>query len=80
MDKNKENKGDSFKTAIKIDSVPAEYEYLSQKYGMRNKDWRLERQKLRAKGEKHYDILDIILFSGSRMSIYFDITEFYDKY
>lgn len=79
MTKLKEKTGNLINNAIKIESVPAEYEYLSKKFGEINKDWELESQTLVERDKKYCDKMDIILFSGTRKTIYFDITDFYGK-
>lgn len=84
--------GDSIKNAIKIigarnecAGIRAEYEYLSQKFGERDKDWKLGDQScfnvynLEEKNEKIYDKMYITLSDGTKKTIYFDITEYFGK-
>jgi hypothetical protein len=79
--------GDSFKTAIIIQGaknsltgVEAEYRYLEQKFGQRNRDWKLIKQSLIHHGGKHYDLMEIQLADGAKKQLYFDITEFFGKF
>lgn len=74
---NDKNTGDPFENAIKIENVPAGYEYLSKKYGVQGKDWKLKKQRLKKEGDKYYDILYIQLISGKKKEIYFNISSFY---
>lgn len=81
-------RGGSLDDAIEIqgassteEGVRGEYQYLSNKFGERGIDWELEEQRLRSiedKG-KHYDKMDIRLADGTRKTIYFDITDFFEK-
>lgn len=80
--------GKSFDDAIKIqgaanitEGVMGEYQYLSKIFGERGIDWELEEQRLRSVEEKgkHYDKMDIRLRDGTRKTLYFDITEFFEK-
>ena len=78
-----ENKGDSFETAIKItdatemNGVDAEYGYLNKRFGPRGQAWKLIQQSLMFNNERNYDKMDIELKDGKRLSIYFDIHDFF---
>jgi hypothetical protein len=78
--------GDSLATAIVIKKTPkglsaagAELMLLTQRYGTRNKNWRLKQQDFVRVGSKMYDAYEIALADGSERSIYFDITEWIAK-
>ncbi|MHA1300793.1 MAG: hypothetical protein ACTSO9_15355 [Candidatus Helarchaeota archaeon] len=82
-----ENSGDSIENAIKIINAPdhftgvnSEYLYLSNKFGVKGKDWKLEIQSLIENEGKHYDKMEIILSDGSKKTIFFDISDFYGKF
>ncbi len=87
MVKLKENKGDSFETAIVIldaanemDGIKAEYDYLAKKFGNRGKDWKLEKQVNFQQNGKDYDVMHIVLSDKAKKEIYFDITGFFGKF
>lgn len=61
------------------EGVDAEYYYLEQRFGDRLEDWDLVSQALLDQGEKIYDRMDLTLSSGSSVTIYFDITDFFGK-
>jgi len=61
------------------EGVDAEYYYLEQRYGERPEDWDLISQALLDQGETIYDRMDLMLSSGSNVTIYFDITDFFGK-
>lgn len=82
-----DNSGQSIDDAIVIqnakgedDGVASEYYYLEQKYGERKVDWDLEYQSLVNEGDRSYDKMDIQLYDGTEITIYFDITDFFGKY
>ncbi|NVM01034.1 MAG: hypothetical protein HWN67_01745 [Candidatus Helarchaeota archaeon] len=82
-----ENSGESMETAIIIKNAPnhfegvnAEYIYISRKFGVKGKDWKLKQQSLLPKNEKHFDKMEIILSDGTEITIFFDISEFYGKF
>ena len=78
--------GDSQKNALVIHApdniagIMAEYEYLENRYGVRDVDWKLFMQSLITGNRKSYDLLTIELKDGSRKSFYFDITGFFGKF
>lgn len=57
-------------------SIDQEYEYLSARLGVRNRDWRLVTQRLLSVNGRDYDEI-IVECKGSRepVTFYFDITE-----
>ncbi len=61
------------------EGVDAEYYYLEQRYKERYDDWDLISQALLDQGETKYDRMDLMLSSGSNVTIYFDITDFFGK-
>jgi hypothetical protein len=74
--------GDSLQSAIVIKKTPkglsaagAELMLLTQRYGVRNKDWTLKQQDLVRVDSKVYDTYRVVLTDGSERSVYFDITE-----
>ncbi len=76
--------GDSNEDAVVITGVhkqheglDAEYSYISQKHGIRNKDWRVVGQTIIKEKESIFDVIEIMLGSGSdRRIYYFDVTSF----
>jgi len=57
-------------------AVGAEYYYLSQLHGKKNKDWRIAGQTLFQEGKKVYDILEVeIIESSERRIYYFDLSK-----
>ena len=78
--------GDSQKNAPVIQApdniagIMAEYEYLENRYGVRNVDWKLFMQSLIKGNGRSYDLLTIELKDGSRKSFYFDVTGFFGKF
>ena len=54
------------------EAVAAEYDYIARAYGP---DCMRDRQSLGHEGGRWYDILEIVLPGGSRLTLYFDITE-----
>jgi hypothetical protein len=78
--------GDSKKSAVVIQApdsiagIMAEYEYLENRYGIRDVDWKLFMQSLITGNGRSYDLLTIELKDGSRKSFYFDVTGFLGKF
>lgn len=57
-------------------SIAQEYEYLSGKFGVQGKDWKLIKQSLLHENGRSYDKMDIQLMPlGEEKTLYFDITE-----
>jgi hypothetical protein len=78
--------GSSMEKAVKIvgaansmEGISAEYQYLSNKYGIRGQDWNLEMQSLAQDKGKSFDVMMIVLKDGTKLSVYFDISEFFGK-
>lgn len=73
--------GETPATAIVIDAassaqgVPLEYEWIESKLPRA----RIERKVLLHIGGRTFDRFDVVLASGERRSVYFDITGFYGK-
>ena len=87
MIKFSKNSGESIEDAIKIlnasnesEGVTAEYQYLSERYGERGTDWKLERQSLLSEKGRSYDKMEIALSDGTKKTIYFDISDFFGKF
>ena len=78
--------GSSQKQAVLIhgakgenDGVAAEYKYLELLYGAEGERWNRSEQSLLEDNGRSYDELDYTL-DGKRVSIYFDITEYFGKF
>jgi hypothetical protein len=78
--------GSSIETAIIINTtssltgVQAEYNYVIDKYGQINSDWKLESQGSLHSGTRNYDRLNIQLKNGESKSYFFDTTLFFGKF
>jgi hypothetical protein len=77
--------GESPATAIIIHGAPdsgagvhSEYEFLCARFGVRGHDWEMQMQELGATDGRHWDRLTIKLANGTKRTLYFDISEFYD--
>lgn len=66
---------ESFKNAIKVKSVPEEYEYVQNDCP----DCELKFQALTEHNGRYYDIIRVVTKDGTEKSYYFDITSFYGK-
>jgi hypothetical protein len=80
------NTGKSIEDAIVIynaktdwEGVDSEYYYLEKMFGKKGIDWNLDRQSLRDVGKRYYDVMEITLSDGRKITIYFDITGFFGK-
>lgn len=74
-EKNSARDGSSIKKAIKVNSVPEEYQYVRKNcIGCEMKS-----QALTEENGKYYDILTLKDSSGKEVRYYFDITSFYGK-
>jgi hypothetical protein len=80
------NTGKSIEDAIVIynaktdwEGVDSEYYYLEKMFGKKGIDWNLDRQSLRDVGKRYYDVMEITLSDGRKLTIYFDITGFFGK-
>jgi hypothetical protein len=80
------NNGESIDDAIIIlnaqtdlEGVDAEYYYLEKRFGKKGTDWNLDQQSLMNEDGAYYDALDISISDGRTLTIYFDITDFFDK-
>lgn len=81
------NTGKSLAEAIRItgaashyESVDAEYRYLAKHYGRKDRDYCIEEQHLICDNGRHYDILKIKMKDNKKISVFFDITESYNKF
>jgi len=60
-------------------TIHQEYDYLSNKFGVRGKDWRLLKQSVKHNEGKVYDEMIIEFPSRETRILYFDITEPFNK-
>ena len=63
-----------------LDGVAAEYKYISNKHGERNRNWSLKYQFLTKKDDKHFDAMVVKLTNGQELTYYFDISMFIGKF
>ena len=68
--------GESYRTAIVVQNVPEEYQYVTDQYGRPGADWKLCSQSLVERRGKSYDVLTIRLATGRTQVFYFDISGF----
>ncbi|WP_234111431.1 DUF4919 domain-containing protein [Chryseobacterium sp. R2A-55] len=69
------NDGSSYENAIKISSVPEEYQYVKANCS----DCKLNSQSLSENKGRFFDVITVTKPDGSTKSFYFDITSFYGK-
>ncbi len=67
--------GTSFKTAIQVNSVEEEYQYIKSNCS----DCRITKQTLRFYKDKPYDVIDAHSQTEGDKTYYFDISSFYGK-
>ena len=80
--------GTSIADAIKIvgakgevDGTASEYTCLDAAFGARRDGkWKPVQQSLLNKGGKSYDLLSVQLADGSKVDVYFDITDYFGKF
>jgi hypothetical protein len=61
--------------------IPGEYAYIEKRYGERSKDWEVvTRFHGHTSDGRAFETFNIRLQNGEKVSIYFDITEFYGKF
>ena len=70
-----ERDGLTIETAIIANSIKHEYEWIRNNYA----DSQLQAQMLTKHGRKHFDVLTIVMPTGEKKNIYFDISGFYGK-
>lgn len=59
------------------EGLDAEYHYISQKHGIKNKDWSVIGQTIVKEKDKIFDVIEIRLGGGDGQRIYyFDVTSF----
>jgi len=74
--------GSSFEKAVAIHGateqtgVDAEYDYLARHFP----GYHQSRQSLTSHEKRRYDVLEFTTANGAKMTIYFDITEFFGKF
>lgn len=76
--------GDSYEDAVVITGVhkqheglEAEYTYISQIHGIKNKDWRIVGQTIVREKKSIFDVIELSIGEGSDHRIYyFDVTAF----
>jgi hypothetical protein len=59
--------------------VLAEYACLAKKFGKQDVDWKLEMKAVGGNKERLWDMMVVKLKDGTEKTIYFDITEFFEK-
>lgn len=64
------------KGARESTGVQAEYAWLAQRFP----GYRVGKQSLRQNGGKMYDVFEITTREGATKAIYFDISDYYEKY
>jgi len=69
------SKGSSFETAIKVNSIPEEYEYIRKVCS----SCKHKGQALVFNNKKPYDIITVVDNTGTEMNYYFDISSFFGK-
>lgn len=62
------------------EGIALKYDYISNLYGERDVDWKLQMQALMGDKERPCDKAEIILKNGEKKEFYFDITEFFGKH
>lgn len=62
-----------------MEGVDAEYNWLENKFGKQNINWKLNDQEFIDKGDRQFDILRIKFRNGNTKEFWFDITDFYGK-
>ncbi|MDP8267226.1 MAG: hypothetical protein P9L97_00735 [Candidatus Tenebribacter davisii] len=79
-----DNTGKSFEDTIVIkgakdseEGIAAEYNYLTDKFGVWNVDWVFIRQSLTPERDKYFDKILIEVMSSKEIEIYFDITSWF---
>ena len=70
------NDGSSIEKAIKVKSVEEEYQIIRKLCV----DCKVNGQGLIPKGNKHYDLINLVKPNGEKVSYYFDISSFYGKW
>ena len=74
--------GSSFQSAVAVKGarestgVQAEYAWLAQRFPR----YRVGGQSLRQHGGKKYDVIDITTREGATKAVYFDISDYFEKY
>ena len=64
-----------------FEAIRAEYEYLTQKFGTRQKEWRLETQALiTSPNGRMCDLMTIVLADGTKVEVWFDITDYFGRF
>jgi hypothetical protein len=62
------------------EGVEAEYRYLSQLHGIKDKSWRVESQVITREEKNVYDVIEIMLVPSSQKRIYyFEVIRFSGK-
>ena len=78
--------GESIDTAVIINTanpiigIPAEYKFITSRYGQKDVDWTPEIQTVMRRENRQYDVVVIKLKDEQEKSFYFDITKFYGKF
>jgi hypothetical protein len=59
--------------------ILAEYVFLSSRFGVPDKDWRLESQAVGESNGRPWDMIVLKQADGAMKTLYFDISEFFGK-
>ena len=75
---NRSTEGDSaaFENAVVVQSIGEEYEYMRKNCT----GCQVMQQSLVFVNKKPYDVLDVLMPNGEKVSYYFDISSFYGKW
>jgi hypothetical protein len=60
--------------------VIAEYAILAKKFGKQDRDWKLDMRAVGGSGDRLWEMMCVKLADGTEKTLYFDITEFFDKH
>lgn len=63
-----------------FEAIDAEYAFLARKYGMRGVDWQFIRQSLLNVDGRMIDHLEIQLSDGTKVGVFFDISDYFGKF
>lgn len=63
-----------------FESVMAEHKYIKNVLLKENVEFHIEEQNILHAGGRHYDVVKIALTNGEKKTVFFDITEPYNKF
>ena len=61
------------------EGVRAAMDYMTAEFGARGKGWQLELEQIVRRDGRVYDAMKIVLSSGKRVTLYFDISDYFGK-